>query len=159
MLTDQEFAGLLADPTKEIIGDIPWTASPSHPGAHEFTARVRSQSDWPLRVEAWRNPHLARLSYSVIYEGVGRIVGLCLGVKVHHLPDCHDTRAGKRHCACPRGTHKHRWTEQFADQWLYAPSDITADVTDPTAVWRQFCAEIDVSHLGTLVEPEGNEPW
>lgn len=159
MITDSEFADLLADPTKEIVGDIRWTPAATHPGAYEFAARVRSQSDWQLRIEAWRNSRLSRLSYTLIYEGVGRIIGLCMGVEAHHQPGCRSTRAAKRDCDCPRGMHKHRWTEQFADKWIYAPSDITADVTYPTAVWRQFCAEITLSHSGTLVEPEGNERW
>ena len=157
MITDQEFAELLADPTKEIVGDIDWAASPSHPGAQVFTARVRSRPSWPLRIEAWWSLPTRYLSYTVLYDDVGRILGLCMGARVfHHQPECHATRAVKRRCDCPRGTHKHRWTEQFADRRIYVPSDITMEWDEPVGVWRQFCAELNVIHRGTLQEPERN---
>lgn len=157
MITEQEFVDLLADPTKEIVGDIAWATSSSHPGAQVFAVRVRSRPDWPLRVEVWWSLPAKSLSYAVIHDDVGRILGLCMGARVfHHQPECHATRAVKRRCDCPRGTHKHRWTEQFADKRIYVPSDITVEWDEPVAVWRQFCAEMNVIHRGILQEPERN---
>ena len=108
MITNREFADLLADPTKEITGDILWTPSASHPWVQEFVVAVESPTRWPLRVEAWLNPRRSKLSYALIHNGAGRIVGLDLGADVgHHNPDCRRTRASKRRCGCPRGLHKH----------------------------------------------------
>ena len=151
MITTQELDDLLADPTKETIGDIRWEPSGAYDSALTFAVAVESAADRPLTIEAWWNPRRMKLFYSLIYGDVGRIVGLCLGPGVvHHRPTCGRTRAAKRRCACPRGTHKHRWTEQFGDQWVYTPSDITAGADDPAAVWREFCAEINVAHRGIL---------
>ena len=151
MITDQEFAELLADPTKEIIGDIRWTPSDTHRWAREFAVDVESATSWPLRIEGWWNPMRSKLSYTLLHGEAGRIVGLCLSAgDVHHRPTCKRSRRARRRCDCPRGTHKHRWTERFRDQWVYAPSDITADAEDPSAVWGQFCAEINLAHRGIL---------
>ncbi len=151
MITDQQFADLLADPTKEIVGDIRWAPSDTHPWAREFVVDVESATGWLLWIEAWWNPMRSKLSYTLIHREAGRIVGLCLGAgDVHHQPTCKRSRRNKRRCDCPRGTHKHRWTEQFGDQWVYVPSDITADAEEPSAVWREFCAEINLTHGGIL---------
>ena len=160
MITDQEFADLLADPTKEIIGDIRWIPAPGHPGAQRFSAVVRSVPDRGLTAHGWRKPDSAALTYAVIHPDAGRIVGLCLGPGVvHHGPTCEGTRASKLRCDCPRGAHKHRWTEQFGDQQVYVPTDITANADDPAAVWQQFCAEINLTHRGILQGAEGDARW
>ena len=44
----------------------------------------------------------------------------------------------------------HRWTEEFGDRWIYVPTGITAEADEPAAVWRQFCAEINLAHRGIL---------
>ncbi len=51
--------------------------------------------------------------------------------KDHHNPSC--VNIGEK--------HKHRWNEQLRDKDAYVPEDITASVTDPVAVWQQFCTE------------------
>ena len=151
MITDQEFADLLADPTKEIVGDIRWTLAPGYRGSQRFTAAVDSTLERGLTVYGWRKPASAALGYHVIHPDAGRVVGVCVGPGVvHHGPLCEGGRASKLHCDCPRGVHKHHWTEQFGDRWVYVPSDITADASDPSEVWRQFCAEINLAHRGIL---------
>ena len=160
MLTNQEFADLLADPTKEIVGDIRWAPSDTHRWVREFAVDVESATGWPLWIKAWWNPVRSKLSYTLILDGPGRIVGLDLGTDVgHHNPGCRATRAEKRRCNCPRGLHKQRWTEEHEAKQAYVPLDITAEWDDPVGVWRQFCAEINVTHRGILWEPEGAEPW
>ena len=160
MLSDPEFENLLADPTKKIAHNIRWTLSDSHDGAQGFVVAVQSEAGWPLRITAWWNPESRKLSYALVHDDAGRIVGLCLGRGiVHHRPTCGRGRAAKRRCDCPRGTHKHLWTEQFGDQWAYAPPDITAGPDDPVAVWQQFCAEINLTHRGILLGAEGNARW
>lgn len=151
MFNYREFEKLLSDTTKEIVGDIRWTPIDGREPAQGFTVAVRSEAGWPLEIVGWWNPGRGKLSYALIHEEGKRIVGVCLGAGVvHHRPTCRRTRAGKRHCDCPRGTHMHRWTEQFGDQWIDAPHSITADAEDPSAVWQQFCAEINLAHRGIL---------
>ncbi len=160
MVTEQEFAEMLADPTKEIVGDIRWTLAPGYRGSQRFTAAVGSTPDRGLRVYGWRKPASAALGYHVIHPSAGRVVGVCLGPGVvHHGPLCDSTGVSKLRCDCPRGVHKHRWTEQFGDQWVYVPPDITADAGDPSEVWRQFCAEINLTHRGILHGAEGGTRW
>ena len=160
MITDNEFAELLADPTKEIVGDIRWTPARGYRGSQQFTVPIRSRPDRGLLVHGWLKPASAALTYAVIHPRAGRVVGVCVGPGViHHGPLCEGGRASKLHCDCPRGVHKHRWTEQFGDRWVYVPSDITADSGDPIGVWRQFCAEISLAHRGILHEAEGDVRW
>ena len=151
MLTNQSLAVLLADTTKEVLGDIRWTPSATHDGAQEFVLIVQSAAGWPLRIRAWLNQGAQKLSFALIHEEAGRIVGLCLGPGIlHHGPMCKGTRGPRRRCDCPRGLHMHRWTEEFGDRWIYVPTGITAEADEPAAVWRQFCAEINLAHRGIL---------
>lgn len=151
MLTNQGLADLLADTTKEVLDDIHWTPSATHDGAQEFVLIVQSAAGWPLRIRAWLNQGAQKLSFALIHEEAGRIVGLCLGPGIlHHGPMCKGTRGSRRRCDCPRGLHMHRWTEEFGDRWIYVPTGITAEADEPAAVWRQFCAEINLAHRGIL---------
>jgi hypothetical protein len=49
--------------------------------------------------------------------------------------------------------HKHRWKESLRDKEAYVPEDITASVTDPIAVWQQFCSEAQIIHKGVMHAP------
>ena len=157
MLTDQEFEALLADPTKRIERDISWRNDRLHRGAREFRATVRSESGQSLLVKGWWSPVSSRLSYSLVYDRRERIVGLDLGEElIHHNPGC-NRRRRRTACACPRGTHKQRWTQDFGDRQAYSPADITGQWDEPLLVWQQFCAEINLSHLGTLEPPKDED--
>lgn len=95
-----------------------------------------------------------KLSYALIHRQARRIVGLDLGEDlIHHNPDCERKRGRSLACACPRGTHKHRWSDDTKAEFAYVPSDITTQWDDPVAVWQEFCLEIGVTHSGTLKEP------
>lgn len=39
------------------------------------------------------------------------------------------------------------------DKEAYVPADITAPVTDPVAVWKQFCQEAKIQHEGKMLQP------
>jgi hypothetical protein len=54
--------------------------------------------------------------------------------------------------------HKHRWTELHQAKEAYVPPDITSPVSDPVAVWTQFCAEASITHNGTLQVPPASQP-
>jgi hypothetical protein len=141
-LTQIEFDSLLADTTKRIDGDIDWTEDEDHSPSVEFRAEVKSDAGYPLFVKGSYNALAKALSLALVHRGVGRIYALDLG-KDHHNPTCQ--YVGEK--------HKHTYTEQFRDAHAYVPSDITAPVDAPLSVWRQFCAEANIAHTGTMHAP------
>ncbi|MDA8410160.1 MAG: hypothetical protein M0001_07175 [Treponema sp.] len=122
-LTTTEFAAILQDASKRIEGDIVWSEDEDHSPALEFTAKVLSDSGWPLFVRGSRNPLAGCLTFVLILKSEGRIYALDMG-KDHHNPQC--TQVGEK--------HKHRWDEVLRDKEAYVPTDITAPVTDPVSV-------------------------
>lgn len=141
-LTNAEFDAILADRSKRIVGDLTWSEDEDHSPSVEFRAEVSSGPGWPLFVRGSYNPLAGALTYVVILKTTGRICGLDLG-KDHHNPTCENV--GDK--------HKHQWREQFKDKQAYVPGDITAPASDPVAVWRQFCAQCNIEHQGTLAPP------
>lgn len=134
-------AAILADRSKQIDGDLQWSIG-EHGSLLEFRADVSSTSRWPIFVNASYNPNAQSLFYALIHRVFGaRIYGLCMG-KAHKNPD--NSRIGE--------THKHTWRELYRDQYAYVPSDITASVTNPNAVWREFCREALIEHKGKLLD-------
>ena len=141
-LTDAEFASILADESKRVQGDVAWREDEDRSPAVEFRVDIESTGGWPLFVRGRYNPAGGTLTYAVILKTVGRIYGLDLG-KDHHNPQCH--QVGER--------HKHRWTERYRDKEAYVPGDVKARVSDPVAVWREFCAEARIQHEGRMKPP------
>lgn len=141
MLSDNEFEVFLYE-DKVIEGDITWSDDEDHSPAVEFQVDVWSPAGFPLVLHAKFNRFSAKLSFAIIHRGTGRIYALDLGVD-HRNPNG----------ALVGETHKHRWTERFRDRQAYCPADITQPATEPVAVWREFCAEANIDHQGTLHEP------
>ncbi len=141
-LTNAEFASILEDGSKRIEGNIAWCEDEDHSPTMEFRAEVLSAMGWPLFVRGSYNRLAGALTYALILKPEGRIYALDLG-KDHHNPQC--TQVGEK--------HKHRWTEQMRDKEAYVPADITAPVSDPVSVWREFCAEARIEHKGNLPQP------
>ncbi|MFH1075825.1 MAG: hypothetical protein V1753_03140 [Pseudomonadota bacterium] len=138
-LTNTEFETILNDHSKRITDDIAWQEDEDHSPSVEFRAEVQSDAGWPLFVRGSYNPLIQALSYMLILKTEGRVYGLDIG-KDHHNPQCN--QVGEK--------HKHKWTEQFHDKEAYVPNDITAPPSDPVAVWKEFCAEIKLTHNGNL---------
>lgn len=142
-LTNAEFISILEDASKRIEGDIVWGEDEDHSPAWEFRAEVDSEAGWPRFIRGRYNPQAAgSLTYALILKTEGRIYGLDLG-KDHHNPGCN--QVGEK--------HKHRWSERFRDKEAYVPNDITAPVSDPVAVWQEFCAEACIEHDGEMKQP------
>jgi hypothetical protein len=137
-----EFEILIADATKKIVSDITWAEDEDHSPAVEFRAEVASDAGYPIFVRGSYNAAALALTYALIHRGSGRIYALDLG-KDHHNPDCQ--YVGEK--------HKHRWKEAVRDKDAYVPQDITAPVTDPVAVWKQFCQEAKIQHEGMMLQP------
>ena len=141
-LTNLEFETILADQSKTIQGDLEWSEDEDHSPAVEFRADVETEAGYPLIVLGRYNPLAVTLSYTILHRGVGRIYALDMG-KDHHNPG--GERIGDM--------HKHKYREDLRDKEAYFPEDIVAPVNDPVAVWRQFCAEAGIVHLGKLANP------
>ena len=141
-LTDGEFASVLADETKRVDGDVSWREDEDRSPAVEFRVDVESGSGWPLFVKGRYNRAGGTLTYALILKTAGRIYALDLG-KDHHNPQC--DQVGER--------HKHRWSERYRDKEAYVPNDVNAPVSDPVAVWREFCAEARIQHDGRMMSP------
>ena len=141
-MNQADFEALLSDTTKLIVGDISWSEDEDHSPAVEFRVEVQSDPGYPLFIKGSYNGLANTLSYTLVHRGSGRIYALDLG-KDHHNPSC--TFVGEK--------HKHRWNEPVRDKEAYVPDDITATVSDPVQVWREFCAEANLSHQGTMQSP------
>ncbi len=141
-MKQQDFEALLADTTKQINENITWEMDEDHSPAVEFRVSVMSQARYPLFVRGRYNPATQTLSFTLIHRSFGRIYALDLG-KDHHNPSCFNV--GRK--------HKHRWSEKFHDKEAYVPDDITALVSDPVSVWRQFCNEALLTHNGVMYAP------
>ncbi len=142
MIAQEDFDALLANPAKEVRGDVIWTRHQGGAPAVSFRAEVHVDPPIPLRVIGRFNPGTRKLSFALIHGRAGRIYGLDLGA-THRNPDK----------TILRGTHKHRWQENSGDRIAYRPNDITAEWDDPVSVWKQFCAEANLRHSGVLEHP------
>ena len=146
IITPQDFEALLVDRSKKIAGDITWTKDQGNSPALVFQSPVESDAGHPLVAVGWMNPQTAKLSFSLIYRGTGRVYGLDLGAD-HRNPD--GERVGEK--------HKHRWKDRYRDKWAYVPSDITEPWSKPVEVWRQFCGEAMIVHNGEMRQPQSQE--
>lgn len=141
-MNQTDFEALLNDMTKRIVSDITWVNDEDHSPTVEFRVEVESDAGYPIFIKGSFNRLAGALSYTLVHRGSGRIYALDLG-KDHHNPKCDNT--GEK--------HKHRWNEPLRDKEAYVPSDITAPVTDPIAVWVQFCGEANIQHRGAMHHP------
>lgn len=141
-MNQTDFDALLTDTTKRVVPDITWADDEDHSPTVEFRVEVESDAGYPIFIKGSYNALAGALSYTVVHRGSGRIYALDLG-KDHHNPSC--TNVGEK--------HKHRWNELVRDKEAYVPGDITAPVTDPVAVWEQFCREANIEHRGVMHRP------
>ncbi|MEK7761797.1 MAG: hypothetical protein AAB433_09470 [Nitrospirota bacterium] len=145
-MTQSEFEALLQDTSKKIVGDIVWAEDEDRSPSVQFRGDLISDSGYPLLVKGSYNEAARTLTFVLIHRAIGCIYRLDMG-KDHHNPSC--SRVGD--------VHKHRWTEQFWDKEAYAPKDITAPVTSPVEVWKQFCQEASIVHSGIMHAPPAQQ--
>ncbi len=142
-LSQGEFEDILNDDTKRISTDIDWSDDQDHSPAQEFRAEIESASGRSMFIRGWYSPMSGKLSFAMILRGEGRIYGLDLGADHRNR---NGVRVGEKHKNC--------WREGYRDKYAYVPPDITEPWERPVAVWRQFCAEANLTHSGTMREPE-----
>ena len=108
-----------------------------------FVSTSIPMQDIPYSSRAGYNFYSGKLSYTIIYRGVGRIYGLDLGA-AHVNPD-----------GAPIGeTHKNYWSPGHRDKRAFVPEDISHPWSDPVGVWAQFCAEARLEHHGIMHLPQ-----
>ena len=78
-LSDADFASILEDKSKKIIGDIEWLEDEDHSSSVEFRAEVKSEKGWPLFIKGSYNSLAMALTYALILLTDGRIYGLNFG--------------------------------------------------------------------------------
>ena len=137
-LSQQEYDDIINDTTKVIGEDIAWESGRNSP-VKDFRIDIDSDDGHPIFVKGWYNASSGKLSYAIIHRGVGRIYGLDLGAD-HINPN--GEPVGEK--------HKNYWVPGSRDKWAYVPDDITETWNHPAAVWRQFCDEANLRHLGTI---------
>ena len=140
--SDAAFFAILSEP-KKINGDILWEPHSTHPEAFEFEVKISLSPGLDIIVYGYHNPSVPKLNYSLILPDAGRIYALNMG-------HGHKNPSGN-----PIGTmHKHRWSEVRQDaKDAYVPDDITAQPSEPEAVWKQFCDEARIIHIGEMLPP------
>ena len=141
ILSQQEYDAIINDTTKVIRENILWEGHPNST-RREFRIDVESGDGYPIFLKGWYNSSSGKLSYSIIHRSAGRIYGLDLGAD-HRNPD--GQWVGEK--------HKNYWVPGRRDNWAYVPSDITETWNRPVAVWRQFCAEANITHSGAMPPP------
>lgn len=139
--SEAEFQILIADTSKEILGDITWKKDKTHQGSFIFGTEIISNVKYPIYLKASFNYNRGTLSFSIIYKEVGRIYGLDMGQ--NHKNKATGKKIGR--------VHKHRWTDLYKDQDAYAPDDITKPYDDVIGVWREFCLESKIIHKGKML--------
>ncbi len=140
-ISQEEYNAIINDDTKRITEDIHWENDPHTPTAR-FRIEAQSDYEYPIFINGWYNPASGKLSYAIIHRSAGRIYGLDLGAD-HRNPD--GTLIGRK--------HKNYWHEGHKDKWAYEPQDITESWNRPAEVWRQFCDEAKLLHLGIMHLP------
>ena len=108
----------------------------------DSVASGATESRYPLFACGRYHRKARKLSFALIYGGVGRIYAIDLGVG-HRNPT--GELLGDK--------HKHRWSVSSRDRVAYVPDDITAPWDQPARAWEQFCAEAKLVRTGTLTAP------
>lgn len=142
---DADYKAIIDDEAKSITENIVWHDAPNSATAQEFRVNVDYPEVDALFIKGRYNPSAGKLSYALVIPRVGRIYGLDMG-RNHNNPNREAVGT----------THKNYWVEGAEDDWAYAPEDITASLNDPVEVWRQFCAEANIRHTGTMARPSTN---
>jgi hypothetical protein len=140
-LSKEDFEYIINDRSKHISRDIEWREGRNSP-AFEFRVDINTAEGYPIFLSGWYNPASEKLSYSIIHRRIGRIYGLDLGAE-HRNPN--GQFIGE--------THKNFWVEGYRDKWAYPPNDITEPFSNPVGVWRQFCGECNLHHMGHMKTP------
>jgi hypothetical protein len=134
---DPEVARVLADPEKQVTGDLAWAEDEDQSAGREFVAAVRSPAGAPLLVRGQWCGEADTLRFSLLLRGVGRIAALDLG---HDHEDPDGRPAGR--------AHFHRGRSRVVAVPPPEPGE------DPiAAAWRLFCRLTHITHDGRLAPP------
>lgn len=148
-LTQEEFDAIIADDSKQIVGDIEWSLDPDRADASRFEVPVLWDDDRPLWVSGFYRPSYRKLTYSLRLDQT-RIAGIDFGRNVGH------TNRNRNKLI---GPHLQWWSESAGRAEAYpVPSDMP-DWNLPLAVWGRILSRLGIVHEGELAEPalEGSQ--
>jgi hypothetical protein len=129
--------------------DVRWTPQPSNRNWLQFEGFLDSPSDTSLRLNMAVSILREERYRIIVRRGEQILRRLCVrGSHRNPLASSGETWIGK--------THKHRWTEQFADKLAYTPPDIatpTFERSEYERVFRAFCKESNIDFRGRWNDP------
>ncbi len=143
--TESEINTLLEKGELRIEEDIKWREKRG--GSHwEFRVPVINEYQgvrFDLQLIGTRNINIFRYSFALLLDSNRRIRGFCPFVS-------HTNRHPVREKI--EGSHKHKWTDQCQDSYVYVPDDIP-EPDDLEKALRQFLQECNISFLGEYHDP------
>jgi hypothetical protein len=149
MLTESHVDRLLAEGSS-LVDAVRWAPQLRNSRWTQFAAFLDSPSETALRLVMAVNTSLPG-KYTILLLR-GEQVLRRLDVRGSHR---NPTAASGAHWSGE--THKHRWTDDFADKVAYAPADITTadpfDRSEYEATFRAFCAECSIAFSGAWSDP------
>lgn len=127
---------------KRIEGPIHWTQK-RDTFVYSFKVPITCE-DLPLTLEGTYNMRMGNISLKIMYAGVQRAKALDIG-RTHRNPN------GEKIGRVTR-KHKHTWTDEHQDQWVYDPDDITTGAA-AEQVFAEFLTECNISYKSTFSMP------
>ncbi len=138
-LLDRDIAQVLAEPGKQLVGDLVWHVDDAEVGSHVFVAKLVVLGH-PLVVRGQLCLAVGALRFAAVLGGVGRIAALDRGHE-------HIAPTGER----TGPVHLHRWTPGQRDR-LASPLPTLLEAPLAT-VWASFCEHLQIFHTGILHDP------
>lgn len=129
--------------------DIRWAPQPSNPNWLQFGAFLDAGTEASVRINMAVSM-LRREKYKIVLLR-GEQVLRRLDVRGSHRNP--RTAGGESWCA---STHKHRWTDIYADKAAYTPTDISASTFNSgeyEVTFLEFCGECNIDFRGQWQDP------
>ena len=138
----QEAESLFNDPEKCIVEDIIWSRDPYHTSTFIFRETIYCHN-LQMTIKGSFNSDLISTSFTILHPKKMRIYALNHGGTTHENDD--GTKNGR--------LHKHRYRPE-EPSWAYEPDDITANPDELEKLWKEFCDEAKIYHVGQFFLPD-----
>jgi hypothetical protein len=149
MLPESHVDQLVSRPSA-LTEDVRWTPQKSNPRWVQFAVFLDAPTDTSLRLAMTvntRNPGF----YAILLLRGDQVLRRLDVRGSHRNPPA---ASGEKWLAA---THKHRWTDSFADKVAYTAADIstppTFDRSEYEGTFRAFCNECNITFSGAWQDP------
>jgi len=153
MLSEHEVDRIFRDGLT-LQDDVRWTPQQSNASWVQFGAFLDSPRESTLRIT---------MGVSLLQPAKYKIL-VMRGVQVLRRLDARGSHSnppgsdpgGSAPEVWKRRTHKHRWSDRFADSVAYTPTEISTNVYAPAeheATFRAFCEECNITFTGAWSDP------